>query len=221
MKEQSDKTIVWVENGETAHKFFCSEYKKNIFLIGDSIRRGYCATVKENLADIAQVFYVDENCRSTQFVIFSLKKWAEMFDRPELVDIVHFNCGHWDVAHWNGYSLSLTSEDEYAKNIQMIITLLRHFFPNAQLVFATTTPMNPDGGSIGGINPRSNESIEKYNKIASRIAMENGVEINDLNKYMKNWESKHYIDTCHLTPDSFAVLGKEVARVLYMKMENK
>lgn len=171
MKEQSDKTIVWVENGETAHKFFCSEYKKNIFLIGDSIRRGYCATVKENLADIAQVFYVDENCRSTQFVIFSLEKWAEMFDRPELVDIVHFNCGHWDVAHWNGYSLSLTSEDEYAKNIQMIITLLRRFFPNAQLVFATTTPMNPDGGSIGGINPRSNESIEKYNKIASRIAM--------------------------------------------------
>jgi lysophospholipase L1-like esterase len=71
------------------------------------------------------------------------------------------------------------------------------------------------------INLRSNESIDKYNKTASRIAMENGVEINDLNQYMKNWESKHYIDTCHPTPDAFAVLGKEVARVLYMKMENK
>ena len=50
MKEQGDKTMKWIENGETATKFVCSEQKKNIFLIGDSIRRGYCATARENLA---------------------------------------------------------------------------------------------------------------------------------------------------------------------------
>lgn len=204
----------WIENGNSTSVFCCSENKKNVFLIGDSIRRGYCSTAKAELDGKAEVFYVDENCRSTQFVIVSLKGWAGLFDKPECVDIVQFNCGHWDVAHWNGYPLPLTSEDEYAKNIQMIITLLRGFFPNAKLVFATTTPMNPDGGSTGGVNPRSSEIIARYNEIAVGIAEQNGVMINDLNKYVSGWDSKSYIDTCHFTPDAFSELGKEVARFL-------
>lgn len=207
----------WIENGASAWEFVCSDSKKNIFLIGDSIRRGYCATVREALLDKAEVFYVDDNCRSTQYVIFSLKKWVGMFDRPDLVDIVQFNCGHWDVAHWNGYSVSLTSESEYEKNIQMIIDQLRVFFPNARLIFATTTPMNPVGGSTGGVNPRSNDAIARYNSIAVSVANKNGVEINDLNKYMQDWGSEQYVDTCHLTPTGFATLGKEVARFLSEK----
>ena len=211
----------WVENGIAKSEFTCSDTRKNIFLIGDSIRIGYCATVKEELSEKAEVFYVNDNCRSTQYVIFSLKKWAALFDKPECVDIIQFNCGHWDAAHWNGYSEPLTTESEYAKNIQMIITLLRRFFPNARLIFATTTPMNPDGGDTGGVNPRSTESIARYNSIAVKIAAENGVEINDLNRYMRDWGSEQFKDTCHLTPEAFEVLGKEVARVLCEKLEEK
>jgi len=210
----------WVENGAAETEFICSRTKKNIFLIGDSIRRGYCATVKENMADCAEVFYVNDNCRSTQYVIFSLKKWRAMFDQPDRVDIGHFNCGQWDVAHWNGYSEPLTSEAEYAKNIRMIIALLRKFFPNARLMFATTTPMNPVDGDAG-INPRTNEEVDRYNRIAVEIAKENGVAINDLNSFMRNWGSECYIDTCHLTPEAFAALGEEVARVLRNKIKEK
>ena len=204
----------WVENGISEIAFSCSQSKTNIFLIGDSIRRGYCATVKEKLADVAEVFYVSENCRNTQNVITSLKKWAGMFDRTDRMNLVHFNCGHWDVAHWNGCAQSLTSETEYAKNIQMIVDLLKRFFPNAKLIFATTTPMNPDGGSTGGVNPRSNDEINRYNRIAVEIATQNGVAISDLNAYMQNWGSEYYTDTCHLTLDAFALLGEEVARRL-------
>lgn len=211
----------WVENGITEAVFKCSESKTNIFLIGDSIRKGYCAATKEKLGDTAEVFYFADNCRSTQYTIFSLKKWAGLFDRPELVDIVHFNCGHWDVAHWNCYSLPLTSEEEYAKNIQMIIDQLRIFFPNARLIFATTTPMNPDGGSSGGVNPRSNEIIDRYNEIACSVAAKSDVPVNDLNGFMREWGSEHFRDTCHLTPSSFAILGEEVARVLAGYIENK
>ena len=38
--------MVWVENGNTSVIFKCNDSKKNIFLIGDSIRKGYCETVK-------------------------------------------------------------------------------------------------------------------------------------------------------------------------------
>lgn len=209
----------WVENGDSSVEFRCSDTKANIFLIGDSMRRGYCATVRTIMADRAEVFYIADNCRSTQYVIINLKKWAGMFDHPERVDLIHFNCGHWDVAHWSGHPLSLTSEGEYEKNLQMIVWLLKKYFPNARLIFATTTPMNPDRGVSRGNNPRSDEEIERYNAILVRVTAENGIEINDLNRYMKDWGSAHFADYCHLTPASFALLGQEVARVLDEKLK--
>lgn len=205
----------WVENGKAdGVAFVCSDDKPNIFLIGDSLRRGYCATVKECLENEANVFYVNDNSRSTQYVIFNIKYWADMFDDCGKVDVVHFNCGQWDAAHWSRHELSLTSESEYAKNIKMIIDLLRGFFPKAKIVFATTTPMNPENESMSSINPRSNEEINTYNRIAVKVAEEEGVAINDLHSFMEDWGSECFIDTCHLTPDSFKRLGEEVARWL-------
>ena len=204
----------WIEDGESGVEFTCSEDKPNIFLIGDSIRRGYCLTAKKELTDAANVFYVKDNCRNTQNVITSMKAWVGRFDRPDLVSIVHFNCGHWDVAHWNGYETPLTGEDEYAKNIKMIIVLLRRFFKNAKLIFATTTPMNPKGEKYVVVNPRDNEIIDRYNAIATKIAKEEDVAINDLNTYMRDWGEECFKDYCHLTPESFIRLGKHVAEVL-------
>lgn len=202
----------WVENGVSDVVFRCSDKKPNIFLIGDSIRQGYCQTVKNELADEAEVFFFADNCRSTQYVIFCMKKWAGMFDEPARVDLVHFNCGQWDVAHFSGHALPLTSEEEYAKNLQIIIDLLRKFFPNARLVFATTTPMNPVGGSTGGVNPRTNEAVNTYNRIAAEIMEKNGIALDDLNAFARDFGSECYKDTCHYTEAAFATLGKEVAR---------
>ena len=211
----------WVENGVADAIFFCNDEKPNIFLIGDSIRKGYCETVKNELSDRAEVFYFTDNCRSSQYVIFSMRKWARLFDDPTKVDVIQFNCGHWDVAHWSGHELPLTSEDEYAKNIQIIIDLLKKFFPRAKLIFATTTPMNPDGGSEGGINPRSTATIDRYNRIAVDIVEKNGVIVNDLNEYVREWNSSCYKDTCHYTDEAFVALGKEVARRLGDMLNDK
>ena len=202
----------WVENGDASVAFKCSDSKKNIFLIGDSIRRGYCATVAEELSDIAEVFYPKENCKNTQNVITSMKTWVNMFDRPDKIDVVQFNCGHWDVAHWNGYEHSLTSESEYEKNIRMIIYLLKQYFCNAKIVFLTTTPMNPNGEV--GVNPRYNEEIERYNKVAVDVVIKENVDIYDLNEWTKDFGAECYADYCHFTKDTFELLGKEVARNL-------
>ena len=48
----------WIENGASEVAFHCSDEKKNVYLIGDSIRRGYCATVKEKLSIIKTPFYI-------------------------------------------------------------------------------------------------------------------------------------------------------------------
>lgn len=199
----------WVENGEGTVEFLCATGKANVFLIGDSIRKGYCGTVSERLCDSAEVFYFKDNCRSSQYIIFNLKKWAEMFSDPTRVDLVLFNCGQWDVAHWNGHALSLTSETEYRRNLQMIVDELPFFFPNARLVFATTSPMNPDGSN--GVNPRTNEAIDRYNAIAKAVMTENGIDMIDVNGFMREWDSGYYIDSCHLTKEAFQLLGEYVA----------
>ena len=202
----------FVENGASNVIFKCSNEKKNIFLIGDSIRKGYCAHTKEALKDKAEVFYFEDNCRSSQYIIFSMKKWAGMFDDTSKVDVVQFNCGQWDTAHWNGYELSLTSESEYAKNIRMIIFLIKNFFPNAIVVFATTSPMNPDGQN--GLNPRSNAEVTRYNELALEVTKDCNIPVIDVNAFMRDWESEKFKDSCHLTDLSNKELGNFVAAQL-------
>ncbi len=199
----------YVEEGAASAEFICSDTLPNIFLIGDSIRKGYCKTVKDELAGKAEVFYVDDNCRSTQYVIFMIRKWANMFSDTSKVNLVHFNCGHWDTAHFSGTPESLTSEEEYARNIGKIIFLIRKLFPNAKIIFATTTPMNPNGKV--GTNPRYNSEIIRYNELACDVCRREGVEINDLFAATRDWGEECFKDYCHLTKEAFETVGKMVA----------
>jgi ABC-type cobalamin/Fe3+-siderophores transport system ATPase subunit len=132
--------------------------KKVVFLIGDSIRMGMCETVKQELADAAEVVFPEENCRYSQYIITSLRAWSGLCD-PERVVLVQFNCGHWDIAHWRGETESLNDIPTYKNNLARIIRILKKLFPHAKIVFATTTTMHPDG--IQGLNRRSDEEIAR------------------------------------------------------------
>ncbi len=92
------------------------------------------------------------------------------------------------------------------------VTLFRQAFVNAKIIFATTTPMNPNG--IVGTNPRTNDQIDKYNKIAVEVCKAYNVPVSDLNAFCRGWDSDAYADYCHLTRESFASLGEEVAKRL-------
>ncbi len=198
----------YLEDGGLLEKLATEEGKKNVFLIGDSIRMGYCGTVKAELADVANVFYPEENCRCTQYVMISLLNWSGLCD-PEKVDLVLFNCGHWDVAHWNGEDVSLTSKEVYADNIRRIVWQIQKLFPKAHIIFATTTPMNPNGQI--GVNPRTTAEIQAYNKAAIETLEGTDTEIADLFAITENWDESQYADYCHFTEAGFQNLGKIVA----------
>ena len=72
---------------------------KNVFLIGDSIRMGYCEQLKENLKSIANVIYPIENCRNTQYTYVSLSNWIGLVKNPLKINAVYWNNGHWDISH--------------------------------------------------------------------------------------------------------------------------
>ena len=202
----------YLEEKISSHEFICTNEKHNVFLIGDSIREGYCSVVKEHLSDIANVFYTEENNRNTQYVITQLREYHSKFNSPELIDIVHFNCGHWDIAHWNGGAFSLTSISEYARNLELIISLIKVLFVNAVIVFATTSPMNPSGEM--GVNCRTNKEIDEYNLVARNLCKKNNIPINDINEYVKDWDAECYKDYAHLTKSANNVLGKKVSERL-------
>ncbi|MBR6737099.1 MAG: hypothetical protein IKL82_01890 [Clostridia bacterium] len=206
----NDKDFYTEEGSKTVGKAL-NENKKQVLLIGDSIRVGYCEYTKKLLEDVADVYYPPENCRNTQYIITSLRLWLNLCE-PEKVDLIQFNAGHWDVAHWSGIGDSLTSVEDYCKNVIKIVKLLNLLYPNAKIVFATTTPMNPAGTCP--VNPRSTEEIIEYNEKAVKVCKENGVLVNDLFEVTKTWGADMFKDYCHFVDKGYEILGTCVANTL-------
>ncbi len=187
---------------------------KQVLLIGDSIRLGYCQVVKDALQEQAEVIFPAENCRDTHYVLESLAGWRDLCHRED-VAVVQFNCGHWDAEHFDGDETSLTPVEQYGENLRKIIKRLRRYFPQAQLIFATTTPMNPNPAMK---HTRTTEEICGYNRMGMAVAEECGVAVNDLYAVAAPWESEMFADYCHFTEKGYEILGKTVADFIKNRM---
>ena len=177
-----------------------------ILLIGDSIRIGYCGAVSNALAGKAEVKWPKPNCQNSQNILISLAGWRGLVASPK---VVQFNCGHWDAAHWDGDDSALTTVEEYGRNVRKIICRIRRYWPEAKIVFATTTPMNPSGEL--GRNVRTTEAIRLYNAEGVKVAKSEGVEVNDLFAATEKWPASDYADYCHFKKAAAKRLGEIVA----------
>lgn len=209
------KNIADTENGIAKNKFVGKSTK--VFLIGDSIREGYCSFVKEELKGKLDVVYPNDNCRFTQYVLTSLLSWVNMFSDRNEVKIVCFNCGHWDVAHWNGQKYSLNTKKEYARNLKRITAQLHSFFPCAKIIFFTTAPINEKLYN-SMINPRTNKEIDAYNTVAVKT-LGRLVTIKDMHKFIEGFEGKYYADYAHFNEEGNKLLGKYVAEIIVEELK--
>lgn len=191
--------------------------RKTVFLIGDSIRMGFQPYAQSELQDEVLLISPEENCRYTQYTYTSLSTWKLLFADPEKVELIYWNNGHWDIAHWDADAESLNSVEQYTTMLTRIYHRLRHYFPNAKIIFATTSPANPNG--IMGVNPRDNEEISRYNQAAKNTMDELGVQVDDVYAFLKDWDTDAYADYVHLTDDGFRLLGNHVAQVIRNALE--
>lgn len=171
---------------------------KNIFLIGDSIRHGseaYCSPgygvfVRDGLKGRANVYMPKENCRFAQHTLRGIRDWAwEIRDVAPIMDVVHFNCGIWDIMPTkNGEPL--TPVEFYVYLLERIYKEIRILFPKARIVFALTTALLEKGGPVekDGYNQR----IEQYNAAARERLEPLGVEINDLYSLSSEFDVTYY-----------------------------
>lgn len=184
---------------------------KDIFLFGDSIRQGYDLYVKESMANLANVYYTKDNSRNTPYILRDLHNWKDDL-RIKNCDAVHFNAGHWDTLRiYNDEPL--TKPDVYADNMKRIAERLIFLFPNAKLIFATSTPVI-ESGYIEGFECRYNRDVEKYNEIAISVLKPYNVIINDLYGLLKDKPELHSDQSHFYTADATELIGSRVNNIL-------
>ena len=204
---------------------------KNLLLLGDSIRKGYDSFVREKLAGRANVFFSEDNGRFAQYTLRVLHDQKNQLALPE-IHVVHWNNGLWDVLHMNanvtgpdgeaeGETIApqniqtecrfdkepLTPPDMYRYMLGRILTRIHQLFPNAEVVFATTTPVIEEQATWAY---RSNAEIDEYNKIAREVLVPRGVRINELGDFALRKCAELHRDWVHYNDEGSGLLADEI-----------
>ena len=165
---------------------------KKIILIGDSIRQGYDRYVKMALEGVAEVYYTDDNCRFTTYILRQLYDWKNEWKCGDDVDLIHWNVGLWDCFTLFDGEMLLPIED-YVRNLHRICRMMKELYPNAKMIFATSTPVR----ELYKVQIRRNCDIEAYNAAAVEVVQQYGAEINDLYGLMKDTPDSYHSDFTH------------------------
>jgi len=184
---------------------------KKVFISGDSIRIGYDYAVKNMLADVAEVSFVDDNCRFAENTLRFLHEWKNQCKLGDDVDCVHWNVGLWDclIIFDDG---PLTPIDVYGQFMERICRRMQLVFPNARHIFATSTPVSEAGWKDPKKWFRSNADIRAYNELACEIVTKYGMAVNDLYAALENApESWHSDQTHYYTKDATVCLTRKVS----------
>jgi lysophospholipase L1-like esterase/organic radical activating enzyme len=204
---------------ECAKEFFSHKLEENniiydnvsentkILLLGDSISKGYREYVFNSMAGKADVYYPDGITTFSTYLLRYIQEFAEKLSIGSNIDVVYFNAGLWDILRINGDE-PLVGIDEYKKNLQRIIDRLRYVFPNAELIFATTTPVHEEMATYS-FN-RMNSDVKVYNDAAVQIMKKNRVSVHDLNKYVTENLYDQYSDFTHFTENGYKAIAGQV-----------
>ena len=184
-----------------------------VLLIGDSISMGYTLPVRELLKGKANVHHVGENGGPTINGFKEMASWLAMGGsggQPSKWDVIHFNFGLHDLKQLkqgpNGPVYEVPS-DEYAKNLQEIVTQLKA--TGAKLIWASTTPV-PDSPHQSPM--RSLADVVKYNEIAAGIMRQNSIPIDDLYAAVQPREAElQKKNNVHFSAEGYRVLAQQVA----------
>jgi alpha-L-fucosidase len=197
----------------------------NILLYGDSISIGYTPEVRRQLAGEANVYRIHKNGAYSSSVIPKLEDMRTAMRDPLLDepwtfdwDIIHLNVGLHDLTYRDAdYGRDKVDGkvwiplDEYKANLEAIIAYLREFAPEAQLVYALTTPV-PEGEP-----GRKAGDAARYNAAALEVLSEHpDIIVNDLWSLTKPNQTEWWTKpgNVHFNEIGQAAQGRHVAEVL-------
>ncbi len=180
-----------------------------VALLGDSIRLfGYGAKVPELLGESYDVFQPEDNCRFTKYL---LRMLFDDRERLQGCDVIHFNCGHWDVCELFDDG-TFSSVEEYERNTLRIAKILQGYA--RKVIFATTTPVRK------GYPYNDNAKICLLNETVVPKLQEMGVIVNDLHALVSENVGAYICDDLlHLSPEGADVCARQVAEYIRQACE--
>ena len=177
---------------------------KKVVLLGDSIRlMGYGARTAELLGPDYTVWQPDDNCR---FAAYTLRMLFDYQEQLKGADVIHFNCGLWDVCDLFGDG-AFTPLEDYIRLLARIAAILKTYAPI--VIFATTTTPDPDmpGHDIN--------RLKIYNAAAAETLASMGILINDLfTPVASDVEGMICEDHIHLSEHGIEVCAHQVAECI-------
>ena len=137
---------------------------------------------------------------------------AVVWGPQQKADIIHLNCGLYDIVRHHDAQKNRVPLTQYSENVELILTLFLHGAP-AELFWATATPIDEERQHRVQSFYRFQDDIQAYNAEAGSIAGRLGVKINDLYLLMtESGPQKHLAeDGVHFTEDGYRLLGDAVA----------
>ena len=166
---------------------------KNLLLVGDSIRAGYDKSVKKTLEGKANVYFPSENTRFSAYVLRYIQDYKKLAEGAD-IDVLHWNAGLWDCLRMFGEDPH-TPLDFYAYYIDRICARIQKAYPNAKVIFATSTSVQSERMSESF--KRYNEDIEAYNAAAVEIVTKYGQQVNDLYTLSTQLPPEAHSDAVH------------------------
>ena len=177
---------------------------KKVVLLGDSIRLlGYGRRVGELLGEDYTVLQPEDNCR---FAAYTLRMLFDHQDMLKDADVIHFNCGLWDVCDLFGDG-PFTPLEDYLRTMTRIAAILKSYAPT--VIFATTTP--PDSRMPG----HDAERLKAYNAAAVAALEPLGILVNDLfSPVAADPAGMICEDHIHLSEQGAAICAEQVANCI-------
>lgn len=173
---------------------------KKIILLGDSIRLSYGNRVRELLGEGYTVWQPEDNCR---FAAYTLRMLFDYKAQLEGADVIHFNCGLWDMCDLFGDG-PFTPPEVYVEQMVRIAKILKTYAP--VVIFATTTPPSPKmwGHDL--------DRVRAYNAAAMAALEPLGVLFDDLfTPVAEDIDRMISEDFLHASPYGVEILANRVA----------
>ena len=174
---------------------------KKIVLLGDSIRLwGYGTKVPELLGEGYEVYQPEDNCR---FAAYTLRMLFDYKAQLEGADVIHFNCGLWDMCDLFGDG-PFTPLEVYVEQMVRIAKILKTYAP--VVIFAATTPPSPKmwGHDL--------DRVRAYNAAAMAALEPLGILFDDLfTPVAEDIDRMISEDYLHASPYGVEILANRVA----------
>ena len=173
---------------------------KKIILLGDSIRLSYGNRVRELLGEGYTVWQPEDNCR---FAAYTLRMLYDYREQLKEADVIHFNCGLWDMCDLFGDG-PFTPLEVYVEQMVRIAKILKTYAP--VVIFATTTPPSPKmwGHDL--------DRVRAYNAAAMATLEPLGVLFDDLfTPVAEDIDRMISEDYLHASPYGVEILANRVA----------